>query len=214
MCGSVSVSDHPSIIRLMATMDFPLYGSQATSSHTKLFPYYKPLLAGFVGQSGQHDTALMQWGWQREWDTGKRLFNSRRVNKKGQSIWQSPVWGESARKHRCLIPVNAFYEWDENQPRGKRDRYRIGAHEAAFTLGGIYEISQDGEMFLSVCTTEPNTLMAEIHHRMPVIIDKSDAQQWLYSDDIDDIDNLMQAKPNEYIVMEKETEVGKTHNLF
>lgn len=55
-----------------------------------------------------------------------------------------------------LISINAFYEWDHNRPKGKRNRYRIKSHEAAMTLGGIFEISDDGEMFLSMCTTDPS----------------------------------------------------------
>ena len=40
--------------------------------------------------------------------------------------------------------------------------------------------------------------MAEIHHRMPVIIDSKDAEQWLLSENPNDVDQLMQAKPDWY----------------
>ena len=156
----------------------------------------------------------MNWGWLRDWDHGKRLFNSRRMSKKGQLIWESPLWGDAIRRRRCLIPVNAFYEWDQNQPKGRRNRYRIETHEAAFTLGGIYEVSQDGEMFLSVCTTDPNEKMAGIHHRMPVIIAPDEAEQWLFGKEAKDIDELMQAKPVEYICMTLEKQIGRTEDLF
>jgi len=91
--------------------------------------------------------------------------------------------------------------------------------EAAYTLGGIYEISQDGEMFLSVCTTEPNEVMAKVHHRMPVIIDKNESEAWLKSKNIQDIEEIMQAKSDNYIVMTKENpinqqQIGQTKNLF
>lgn len=214
MCGRVNVTDYTSIIQLMESMDFPIGVADFSNVSAKLFPYYRPLLTGFINPQNQTDSALMNWGWERDWDTDKRLFNSRRINNKGKSIWQSPVWGQSICNRRCIVPVNAFYEWNENQPKGKRDRYRIETHEPAFGLGGIYEISQDGEMFFSICTTEPNKHMAEIHHRMPVIVDKKDAEQWLYSTVSDEVDELMQAKNNHYIVMHKETDVGHTLNLF
>ena len=214
MCGRVNVTDYPSIEMLMNSIDMPVRMESDMELSDKLFPYFKPLLAGFINQDGQGDSALMNWGWQRDWDTGRRLFNSRRVSKKGQGIWQSRVWGDAIRKRRCLIPINAFYEWNENQAKGKRDRYRIETHEAAFTLGGIYEINDDGELFLSICTTEPNKVMADIHHRMPVIIDKSDSEQWLRSQSVEDVGVLMDMKPDDYIVMNKETDIGSTQSLF
>ena len=146
----------------------------------------------------------MNWGWKRDWDKGRHLFNSRRVSAKGQSIWDSKVWGKSIRQKRCIIPVNAFYEWDENQRKGKRDRYRIEHKEPAFLLGGIYEISQDGEMFMSICTTDPNKKMSKIHHRMPVIIQSKDAEEWLSSKDRDAVDHLMQSTPDSWIKLIKE----------
>lgn len=214
MCGRVNVTDYTSIDRLMADMGITLNMSADIELSDKLFPYFKPLVAGFVDAQGNKDSALMNWGWRRDWDKGKRLFNSRRVSKKGQIISSSPVWGDAIRQRRCLIPINAFYEWNENQPRGRRDRYRIETQNKAFALGGIYEISQDGEMFLSICTTEPNKLMAEIHHRMPVIIDQEESEHWLYSDNLQEVDKLMQAKSEDYIILNKEHQVGKTQSMF
>lgn len=204
MCGRVNVTDYPSITILMEDIGMPVNFGDEFSPSEKLFPYYKPLAAGFVNEEGHMDTALMNWGWQRDWDKGNRLFNSRRVSAKGQVIWKSPVWGEAIRKRRCLIPINAFYEWDQNQPKGKRNRYRIESQDPAMALGGIFEISADGEMFLSICTTDPNEKMAAIHHRMPVIIDKKDSEQWLMSNEPKDVDQLMQSQPDDYIRMIKE----------
>ncbi len=213
MCGRVNVTDYQQIAILMDAIGVPMSGADMALSEN-LFPYYKPLVAGFMSEDNKMDSALMNWGWKRPWDKGKRLFNSRRVSAKGQVIWESPVWGDAIRRRRCLIPINAFYEWDQNQPKGKRNRYRIETQEAAFTLGGIFEISDDGELFLSICTTDPNEKMAEIHHRMPVIIDTKDAEQWLSSDNASEVDELMQAKPEDYIRMTKESQVGSTQDLF
>jgi len=214
MCGRVNVTDYQSIVILMDAIGIPMNIGATIELSPELFPYYKPLVAGFMDADGNVDSALMNWGWRRDWDTNRRLFNSRRVSARGQVIWQSPVWGEAITRRRCLIPINAFYEWNENQPKGKRDRFRIEAQKPAFTLGGIFEISEDGEMFLSICTTEPNEPMAEIHHRMPVIIDETDAEKWLCSDNMQEVDELMQGQSEDYIVMTKESQIGKTQDLF
>ena len=205
MCGRVNVSDHPAIQSLMKEMGLPLYPEQDFHLSAKLFPYYKPILAGFYNSDRVLDAALMNWGWVRDWDKGHRLFNSRRVSAKGQPIWDSRVWGQSIRERRCLIPINAFYEWDENFPKGKRPRYRIeSANGPAMALGGIYEINQDGEMCMSICTTDPNEKMKKIHHRMPVIIRTSDAEEWLKSDDTNAVDQLMAPTSDDWIELIKE----------
>lgn len=219
MCGRVNVSDYQSLVILMEAIGISINKHSEISLSAELFPYYKPLVAGFADEKGNLDSALMNWGWRRDWDETKRLFNSRRVSARGQVIWQSPVWGEAIRRRRCLIPINAFYEWNENQPKGKRDRYRIQTHDPAFNLGGIFEVSEDGEMFLSICTTEPNQAMSEIHHRMPVIIDAKDAEKWLLSDNFEEVDELMQSQAEDSIVMTQESrksadEIGQTKSLF
>lgn len=206
MCGRVNVSDFPPIQELMEDIGLPIYPRGDFHLSAKLFPYYKPLLTGFAAADGGYDAAFMNWGWKRDWDKGKRLFNSRRISAKGQPIWDSRVWGDAIRKRRCLVPINAFYEWDENQPRGKRDRYRIENSGSALALGGIYEISSDGEMFMSICTTDPNKKMSKIHHRMPVIIDNKDAERWLVSDDQETVNNLMSSSPESWIDVTKESE--------
>lgn len=214
MCGRVNITNHPAIAILMEAVGMPINANTELAMSENLFPYYKPLMAGFINEDQKIDAALMNWGWLRSWDQGKRLFNSRRVSAKGQVIWESPVWGEAIRKRRCLIPINAFYEWDQNQTKGKRDRYRIETHDPAMCLGGIFEINEDGEMFLSICTTDPNKKMADIHHRMPVIIDPKDSEEWLQSDNAEDIDRLMWSRPEEEIIMTKEIQPGRSADLF
>ena len=202
MCGRVNVTDHPAIQALMEEIGFPLYPKSEFYMSADIPPYDKPLITGFINEHGALDTAKMNWGWKRDWS--KRLFNARRVSEKKRWIWESTLWREAIRKQRCLVPVNAFYEWDENQPGGKRDKYRIEYEEPAMALGGIYETRKDGKKFMAIITTDPNEKLAKIHHRMPVIIDKSDAKEWLLSDNRDAIDNLMQCVPDNKVKVTKE----------
>jgi putative SOS response-associated peptidase YedK len=197
MCARVKVSKTAAIQSLLADMGF---SSEGLGEHLfevnkdeQLFPYYKPLATLFVNSQSSMDLALMNWGWQRPWDESKRLFNARKCSAKGQSIWQSKVWGDAIRQRRCLLPIDCFYEWDQNFPRGKRPRYRVEpSQREVMSLGAIYEINQAGEFCLSVCTTEPNSSMQQIHHRMPVMIEPEHAQEWLFSEDQHAIDHLMQ----------------------
>ena len=61
------------------------------------------------------------------------------------------------------------------------------ADKAPFALAGLWKELADpktGELLdrYLVITCEPNALMAELHNRMPVIIDVADYDRWLSSE--------------------------------
>ena len=43
-------------------------------------------------------------------------------------------------------------------------------------LGGIYQISKDGEYQHCIVTTESNRAMSEVHNRQPVILDLEESK--------------------------------------
>jgi putative SOS response-associated peptidase YedK len=91
----------------------------------------------------------------------------------------TPPYVESFRLRRCLIPVSGFYEWRKT-PSGRRAPHWIGMKDRApFALAGIWkEITnaKTGELLDAylVITCAPNELMAQLHNRMPLIIDPTD----------------------------------------
>jgi putative SOS response-associated peptidase YedK len=141
----------------------------------------------------------MKWGWERSF--AKRPL----INARAREAWDKPTWCEAIKKRRCIIPASAYFEWNENQPKGKRDCYRIDpTFDDGFALGGLYEISaKTGEMFVSILTTAPNKKMAEIHHRMPVIIDIGGFDRWFDSDDRDEISSLLNPINSDQIRLSK-----------
>lgn len=88
-----------------------------------------------------------------------------------------------------------------------------------FSLAGLYDTwtDPDGNK-LSTCTiitTEPNSLMEDIHNRMPVILRPEDEAEWLGKDN-DDVQSLLGLlKPYEASAMrayEVPKEVGNVRN--
>jgi putative SOS response-associated peptidase YedK len=152
----------------------------------------------YRSESG-NEIAQMKWGWERSF--AKRPL----INTRAREAWDKPTWRNAIRKRRCVVPVSAYFEWNENQAKGKRDCYRIDPTlDNGFALGGLYEVSpKTGKMFMSILTTAPNKKMAEIHHRMPVIIDKSKFRAWLESDERDEINALLAPVNSEQIELRK-----------
>ena len=147
----------------------------------------------------RNEITQMTWGWERSFS--KRPL----INTRSAEAWNKRTWSKAMYERRCIIPASGFFEWDENQPKGKRDKYRIDSVvDDGFAFGGLYEINTDGEMFMSILTTKPNKKMAKIHHRMPVRLDKKEFDDWFESNDCNEIDYMMQPADEERVELVKE----------
>lgn len=187
MCGRFSLDTFPTSI--FGALELDIVGFKP---RTQVYPTNEVGVA-LCTENG-NEFAQMQWGWERSF-TKRPLINARSAE-----AWEKRTWSKALRKRRCIIPASGFFEWDENQPKGKRDMYKITpAYDDGFAFGGLYEINSYGEMFMSILTTTPNKKMSKIHHRMPVILDSEEFNNWFESDDRDEINYLMQPANSDWI---------------
>ena len=190
MCGRFSLDRLPTNILDVLDVELLNFKPRTQVYPTQQVPVvYRP--------NGSNDLTEMSWGWERPF-TKRPLINFR-----GWEAWEKRTWSKAIRERRCIVPSSGFFEWNENQPKGNRDRYRIDpAFEDGFAFGGLYEInSETGEMFVSIATTDPNKKMARIHHRMPVILETDEFDNWFTSDDRDEIDYLMQPANEDWVTV-------------
>ncbi len=188
MCGRFSLDRYPTSI-IEALIDAEI----AFQPRTQVYPTNQVPVV--FRENDKNEITEMTWGWERPFS--KRPL----INARSAEAWDKRTWSKALRERRCIIPASGFFEWDENQPQGKRDRYRIDpAFDDGFAFGGLYEInSETGEMFMSILTTGPNKKMQKIHHRMPVILNNEEFNNWFISDDRDEIDFMMQPANDDWI---------------
>ncbi len=135
-----------------------------------------------------------RWGlvprWAKDPSIAARLSNAR-----SETAWDRPSFRDSMRHGRCLVPIDGFYEWAPATPDGprtasgrpaKRPHLFRSASNAPLLLAGIgadWSGPDHGGALRTVCllTTSANELMAPIHDRMPVIIDREMAEVWLHA---------------------------------
>ena len=193
MCGRFSLAEYPeSIVSALIGTEVEFFVPRA-----EIYPADQVDVV-FRGGSG-NELASMKWGWERSF--------SRRplINARSAEAWDRKTWSRAMRECRCIIPASGFFEWDENQPKGRRDKYRIEpAGEDGFAFGGLYEISPAGEMFMSILTTAPNPKLARIHHRMPVILDRDGYDGWLESGTREQIEYMMRPVQDNRVRLVKE----------
>ncbi len=123
-----------------------------------------------------------RWGliphWADRATAGARAFNAR-----AETLATSPMFRDPFRQKRCLVPVDAFYEW---RREGKtRQPFAIRRADGdLLVLAGLWSGWRDpetGELrrTFTIVTTQANEAIAPLHDRMPVVLDVDRWPRWL-----------------------------------
>ena len=124
---------------------------------------------------------LAKWGLVNRW-ARDASWAARCINAKAETVEKLASFRDAFKKRRCVIPADGFYEW--HGPKGKREPFWIHRTDGKLLLfAGLYEAWQKEpeqyETTFTIITCPPNTVMASIHNRMPVILSAKDAEDWM-----------------------------------
>jgi putative SOS response-associated peptidase YedK len=142
-----------------------------------------------------------QWGLIPSWSKDPKM-GSKMINARSETAAEKPAFRSAFKRRRCLIPATGFFEW-KKQSGGKVPMFIHMQDRQVFAFAGLWEIwhsPEGGEIrTATILTTEPNEFMAEIHDRMPVILQAKDYETWLAAGDqkADDLMPLMKPFPAE-----------------
>ena len=151
-----------------------------------------------ISSEAPDDLSFYRWGlipsWAKDPSIGNRLINAR-----GETILEKPSFRNAFKTRRCLVLSDGFYEWKKS---GEKQPYRITLLDSMpFAMAGIWESWKDPEgnriYSFSIITTHPNSLMEEIHDRMPVILTQEDEKKWLSPMPAGELIKLLQPYPSE-----------------
>lgn len=142
---------------------------------------------------------LLRWGlvpfWGRDASRVRPMHNAR-----AETVWEKPLFKAAARRRRCLVPAQGFYEW--SGPKGRREPWFIaGGDGDVLAFAGIWDRCETpgGEVLetLAILTCPANAFMAPIHGRMPVLIAPEDDMRWLAPGDArqQDLEDLLAVRP-------------------
>ncbi|MCI6835715.1 MAG: SOS response-associated peptidase, partial [Phocaeicola vulgatus] len=84
---------------------------------------------------------------------------------------------DSVMHRRCIIPAKQFYEWDPD----KNKVTFLRENQPVLFMAGFYNRFQDDNHFI-ILTTQANESVSPVHHRMPLILDRSELEDWVYED--------------------------------
>jgi putative SOS response-associated peptidase YedK len=166
------------------------------------------ILVVVAGDDGARQLRELRWGLVPRWSKDPKSGN-RMINMRAETVRDKPTWRRTLGSKRCIIPIDGFYEW-QDQGKGKRKQpFYIAARDGQpLALAGLWATwrDPDGDDELWTCTiltTTANKLMASVHHRMPVILLPESWDAWLDPDnkDTDQLAALLEPAPEELLAL-------------
>jgi putative SOS response-associated peptidase YedK len=135
-----------------------------------------------VEKEGRRAVTAYRWGLIPHW-AEDRSIGQRMINARAETLARSSAYRDSFRRRRCLVPVDAFYEW--RREGNVRLPYVIRHEDGSpLALAGLWSGWRDPETeevvrTFTIVTTGANELVASIHDRMPVIVPPERWATWL-----------------------------------
>ena len=120
----------------------------------------------------------MQWGLRPSWSKKSTMEP---INARIETIETKPMFKDAYEQRRCIVPADGWYEW-MTTPRGKVPFYHRPLDDSLLLMAGIYEHWRDEQGTLntfSLLTKESTPDVSHVHNRMPVLVEASNANQWL-----------------------------------
>jgi putative SOS response-associated peptidase YedK len=132
-------------------------------------------------QSGERHLDLLRWGLVPHWAKDPKAVRQP-INARSESAATAPMFRDALAQRRCLVPIDAFYEWQARD--GARIPHAIArADGAMMAAAGLWEGWRGGEgevlRSFAILTTDACPALAALHARMPVILEAADWPLWL-----------------------------------
>jgi putative SOS response-associated peptidase YedK len=157
----------------------------------------------------------MRFGLIPSWAKDKKI-GSKLINARAESVHVKPSFRNSFKRQRCLVPADGFYEWRKTN-KDKIPQYVYLKSQELFAFAGIWAEwlgEKEPIRSFSIITTDSNSLLKEIHDRMPVILDKENYDLWLEpSTPLDKLFSLLSPFPSELMEFYRVSEMVNSYKV-
>lgn len=165
------------------------------------------------------------WGlvpfWSKSADSGYKMINAR-----FETLLDKPAYKAAARRRRCILPADGYFEWTTVAGQRRKQPYFLHAEQdGPLAFAGLYELWKnpdvaDGDprrwlVSTTVITHQATDAIGHVHDRMPLIIPTDMLTDWLDPDteEPSEVRQLLDAIPEPTLVPRKvSTEVNNVRN--
>lgn len=137
----------------------------------------------------KREMTVFRWGlvpyWAKDPSIGSRMINAR-----AETVATKPAFQSLLARRRCLVVADGFYEWKRTVTHRKTSTpfYFVRKDGRPLTFAGLWDYWRDPQRpddpdarlrTCTIITTEASPDVADIHDRMPVIVEPSEIDHWL-----------------------------------
>ena len=182
MCGRFTLASDPEMLQ-QVFFDFEV--PMNLSPRYNISPTQD---VAVIANTEDGEIEFFHWGLIPHWAKDPKIGN-RMINARSETLAEKPSFRNAYKRRRCLILSDGYYEWQKIPgDRLKQPVYIRLKSQEPFALAGLWETWQTEKMdaplrSCTIITCPPNALLAEIHHRMPVILPQDAYAEWLAPDE-------------------------------
>ena len=198
MCGRYAITLPPEAMQaLFAYGERPNFPPRYNIAPTQPVPVVR-------AHEGAPQFILMRWGFIPGWVKDLKAFPLV-INIRGESAHEKPSFRAALTRRRCLMPADGFYEWHRVGRENRAYLFRR-PDRGLFAFAALWETwhSPDGSEIDTVALVNgpANGLMAGIHDRCPVILDRRDHEAWLDpAAESSTVQSLLKPPPDDFLEM-------------
>jgi putative SOS response-associated peptidase YedK len=184
MCGRVIQSSGPLRLAIVSGLDVSDSRLGNVPRRYNAAPSQELLVIRQNHKTGERSLDLLKWGLIPHWCSDSQ-GGRRPINAKAESVSRLPTFRDAFAQRRCIVPVDGFFEWRAIRGAGRKQPYAIAMKDGSpFGLAGLWEnwknpSTGEWERTFAIITVPSNELVAQIHDRMPAILEPRSYDRWL-----------------------------------
>jgi len=125
---------------------------------------------------------VAKWGY--IFNDSKTNQEKNAINSRLETIANKILFKESYYERKCIIPLNGYFEWSIKDNKKTPFFIHLPPSEPMY-LAGIWKYNDykiNTHKVFTVITKNANKHIGEIHHRMPIVLSRYEAEEFLYDD--------------------------------
>jgi putative SOS response-associated peptidase YedK len=195
MCGRYTITTTAEKLAALFDVEVPdEYQPRYNAAPTQQLPV--------ISNNQKQKISLYNWGilprWAKEQGSSQRLINAR-----AETVAEKATFKNSFKKRRCLVVADGYYEWKKTKDKKIPHRILL-KEERPFTFAGIWDTFEDESGVqipaFVIITVAASPSIADIHDRMPAILDKETADLWLSnSEDYEGLQDVLRPYPDAHL---------------
>ena len=216
MCGRYLFYDHQELSERLTNVSLDTHFLEQFRPTWNAAP--SQTLPVLVADDDRVEVRGMHWGLIPKWTKPGQRPKVTPINARSETLAEKPMFRSLISSRRCIVPSNGFYEWK-----------RVGSHKQPYLIepadgnlmlfAGLFDVAPgEGDepiQSFTIITTRSNDAMADLHDRMPVILDSEGVDDWLDRDltGFEPLEALMQPLPDDAIAIRPVSrDVNNTRN--